>query len=187
MEDFSALKTHWEDPLLESLDLCRLRTLGALLHVELDGFTLGEGLVTLELDRADVAEHIWTTLRGEESKTFSVVEPCDSTCELRHDPLSVQATTERYTLHNAARQKSRVVAFEGLTCKRASTFTRTQTRSNLPFAHTEGMFAHRLRAAVQAEGRQVARGVPDTFCSVRSVSSLTSSAYDSLMLIGYEN
>src|SRR5438270_4806849 len=61
-------------------DVRRLRTLGALRHVELDPLVLVQATEAASLDRREVREHVGTaTVRGNESETLIRVEPLHRT------------------------------------------------------------------------------------------------------------
>lgn len=62
-------------------DVACLRTLRPVFDVELDGLTLGQGSETGTLNRAEVNEHICTTIvLSDETEALGFVKPFNSTC-----------------------------------------------------------------------------------------------------------
>src|SRR5215471_1710415 len=70
---------------LELLDVSGLRTLLPLNDLELDLVTFRERLETRAVDRAEMHEHIGTTLARDEAEALRVVEPLHGAGDARHD------------------------------------------------------------------------------------------------------
>src|SRR5205085_11908229 len=60
-------------------DVRSLQALRALGHVELDVRAFSQRTKAAALNRAEVDEHIFATLRRDETKTLRIVEPLDGT------------------------------------------------------------------------------------------------------------
>lgn len=69
-----------------SNDVFSLRTFLALSYSELNALTFGQGFEAGAGDCTEVCEDVWARSLLDKTKTFSFVEPLDSTgCSIRHN------------------------------------------------------------------------------------------------------